>query len=293
MELDFYRNFIAIVDCGNLSAAAERLHIAQPALTAQLKNLQKKYGVPLLKVRRGARSVELTEAGQILYNKAKYLCAIEESTRRDINSLKHGYSGKLAISLSPSMSMNFIKNSLSAFARENPQIEYALYEVGINEQTEQLLNGVTEIGVANAKLKQPSRFETLITKTEALVAVFHPETDWVSPEKKILELDDLEDIPLCLSRGCSEQFLTVCRDTHIYPRILAVNTTKMSTLMWAQEKIGVAIVPAAPGENLGEGLCSLRINDERMYLEKTMSVVKGRPLSAAARRFISYYTEHF
>lgn len=102
----------------------------------------------------------------VILFKAKYLCAIEESTRRDINSLKHGYSGKLAISLSPSMSMNFIKNSLSAFARENPQIEYALYEVGINEQTEQLLNGVTEIGVANAKLKQPSRFETLITKNE-------------------------------------------------------------------------------------------------------------------------------
>lgn len=292
MDLEHYRNFVTIVNCGNLSAAAERLHIAQPALTAQLKNLQKKYGAPLLHIRRGARNVELTEAGTILYNKARYLCAIEESTLREINSLQNGSSGRLAISLSPSMSLHFIKNYLSGFARENPQIEYALYEVGIAEQTRQLLDGVTEIGVANAKLKQPDQFNTLFTRKEELSIVFHPDTDWIDPDKAVLDLKDLEDIPLCLSRGCSEQFLTICRDSRIYPRVLAINTTKMSTLMWAREKIGVAVVPSAPAEDFGPELCNRFVNDDRMYLSKTLSIVKGRPLSPAAQNFIRYYSEH-
>lgn len=44
MDLEHYRNFITIVESGSLSAAAEKIHIAQPALTAQIKALQKKYG---------------------------------------------------------------------------------------------------------------------------------------------------------------------------------------------------------------------------------------------------------
>ena len=96
MELEHYRNFIAIVDCGSLTAAAEVLHVAQPALTAQVKAMQKKYGAPLLRIRRGARSLEVTSEGLILYNKAKYLCAIEDSAQREITSAKNGVAGKLA-----------------------------------------------------------------------------------------------------------------------------------------------------------------------------------------------------
>ena len=292
MELEHYRNFVTIVDCGSLSAAASVLHVAQPALTAQVKNMQKRYGAPLLKMRRGARSVELTDAGTILYNKAKYICAIEESTRHEIESLANGAAGRLAVSLSPSMSIGFIQNFLSGFARLNPDVEYELYEVNSDGQTRQLLNGVTEIGVANAKLRQPTRFETLFTRREELGIVYHKETKWIDPEKIYLDLEDLEDVPICLSRGCSEQFLTICSDSHIYPHILAINTTKQSTLMWARQKIGVAIVPIAPGENLGDELTCRFVQDERMYLSKTLSVVRDRPLSPVAQNFIRYYSEH-
>ena len=98
MDIEHYRNFIAIVDCGNISAAAQHLHVAQPALTAQVKAMQRKFGAELLRVRRGARSVELTDAGAILYNKARFLCAIEDSVKSEIISVVNGISGKLSIS---------------------------------------------------------------------------------------------------------------------------------------------------------------------------------------------------
>ncbi|MEG0832238.1 MAG: LysR family transcriptional regulator, partial [Acidaminococcaceae bacterium] len=152
MDLELYRNFIAIVEGGSLSAAAKRVHVAQPALTAQLKALQKKYGATLLLVRRGARSVEVTAAGSILYNKAKYLCALEDTTQREITACENGVAGTLKLSLSPSMAILFIQNFLSKFCLENPSVNYELYEVPILEQTRQLLEGVTEIGIANAPL---------------------------------------------------------------------------------------------------------------------------------------------
>ena len=291
MDVEHYRNFITIVDCGNISAAAKELHIAQPALTAQIKAMQKKFNAELLRVRRGARSVELTDAGALLYDKARSLCALEDSMKNEIVSVVNGVSGKLSISLSPSMSIMFIRNFLSGFVRQNPQVEYYLYEVGIQEQTRQLLSGVTEIGVANARLLQPSRFETLVHRREQLGVVFHKDTRWIPPDKIYLDLKDLENIPLCLSRGCSEQFLGICSDSQISPHILCINSTKYSTITWASEQLGVAIVPIGPGETFGEDIVVRFLHDDRMYLDKTLSVVKGRPLSAVAKNFLKYYSE--
>lgn len=292
MNLEHYRNFITIVDCGNLTAAAAILHIAQPALTAQVKTLQEKYGAPLLRIRRGARNIEVTHEGTILYNKAKYLCAIEDSAQREITSSRNGTAGKLSISLSPSMSILFIQNFLSGFSLKNPDVEYELYEVSIGEQTRQLLEGITEIGVANAPLLQAGRFETLFTRKERLGVIYNRDTHWFNEEKVYLDLEDLEGVPLCLSRGCSQQFLNICSDSHIYPRVLCISTTKLSTLMWARQKAGVAIVPVGTGEQFEDYLRCRFVQDERMFINKTLSVVKDRPLSAVAQNFLKYYNEH-
>lgn len=292
MDLEHYRNFITIVECGSLSAAAERIHIAQPALTAQIKTLQKKYGTTLLNIRRGARNVEITNAGSILYNKAKFLCALEETAQREITACAKGIAGTLRISLSPSMAMNFIQNFLSKFSLENPQVDYELYEVPILEQTNQLLNGVTEIGVANAPLLQTNRFETLYIRRERLGVIFHKESTWFDTTKEYLALDDLEEVPICLSRGCSELFLNVCSDSQIFPQILSINTTKMSTRMWARQKAGVAIVPVGAGDTFTDEMCCRFIQDDRLFLNKTLSIVKDRPLSAVAQNFLKFYAQH-
>lgn len=85
MDMEYYRNFIAIVEAGSLSAASKRVHVAQPALSNQLKLLQKKFGTQLVNIRRGVHNIELTNAGCILYNKAKYLCSLEDDTQREIS----------------------------------------------------------------------------------------------------------------------------------------------------------------------------------------------------------------
>ena len=61
MDMEYYRNFIAIVEAGSLSAASKRVHVAQPALSNQLKLLQKKFGTQLVNIRRGVHNIELTQ----------------------------------------------------------------------------------------------------------------------------------------------------------------------------------------------------------------------------------------
>ena len=196
MDMEYYRNFIAIVEAGSLSAASKRVHVAQPALSNQLKLLQKKFGTQLVNIRRGVHNIELTNAGCILYNKAKYLCSLEDDTQREISDCVNGYTGTLRVSLSPSMSISFIQTYLSKFSKEYPQINYELYEVSILEQINQMLTGKTEIGVANAPLTQESRFDTIYTKQERLVAVMHKDNPWLPADDKALLLAHMEDMPI-------------------------------------------------------------------------------------------------
>lgn len=289
MDIEYYRNFIAIVDAGSISAAAKRVNIAQPALSNQLKVLQRQFGCKLLDVRRGGHSIELTDAGCILYNKAKYICSTESAAMKEITDCSAGFHGTLRISLSPSMSISFIKSSLSDFCREYPRINYELYEAPIDEQTEQMLSGRTEIGIVNAPLKQPFRFETIFSRHERLVALFHKDSPFANLSKGGVLLEELEDMPLCLSRGCSELFLSVCSDSRVFPQILSINTTKLSAVAWAEQNTGVAVVPAPPEEIFSGELICREIKDERLFLERSMLIVKDRPLSSVAKTFLTFY----
>lgn len=291
MDIEYYRNFISIVDTGSISAAAKMVNIAQPALSHQLKVLQNYYGAKLLDVKRGGHSIEMTDAGCILYNKAKYICSTERTAKKEIADCNVGFNGTLRVSLSPSMSIAFIKSTLSDFCRQYPQINYELYEVPIDEQTDQLLSGKTEIGISNAPLKQPFRFETVISRRERLVALFHKDSVFLDNDRNGILLEELEDIPVCLSRGCSELFLSVCSDSRVFPQVLSVNTTKLSTICWAEQNLGVAIVPSATEENFDKNLVCKEIKDERLFLEKSLLIVKDRQLSTVAKTFLSYYMQ--
>lgn len=77
MDFAFYRNFITVAETGNLSAAAKRLGIVQPALSAQMKAIERNYGVQLFKMQRGKRHIELTEAGETFCSR-RVSCAIRK-----------------------------------------------------------------------------------------------------------------------------------------------------------------------------------------------------------------------
>lgn len=74
MNLEFYRNFIAMVEAGGMNRASREIHVAQPALTRQLQVMEKEYGAALVKPRKGRHALELTEAGWILYRQARQIC---------------------------------------------------------------------------------------------------------------------------------------------------------------------------------------------------------------------------
>lgn len=95
MDFAFYRNFITVVETGSISTAAQKLDIVQPALSAQIKTLEKAYGVQLLKMHRGKRHIELTEAGEAFLQQARSLCAAEDELTLTMQSFSQRAVGTL------------------------------------------------------------------------------------------------------------------------------------------------------------------------------------------------------
>ena len=87
MEIDNYRNFLAIVEAGSMTAASEYIHIAQPALSKQVKSLENYFGTKLIITTRGSKHLILTDAGRILYHKAKYICSLEDMAKNEIGEI--------------------------------------------------------------------------------------------------------------------------------------------------------------------------------------------------------------
>lgn len=289
MELDTYRNFLAIVEAGSFTGASDYVHIAQPALSKQLRNLENYFGAKLILTQRGSRQILLTEAGRALYQKAKYMCSLEDLARNEIENIMGGVIGTLRFSIANSRSPVFIESSLKGFCQLYPNIKCELYEASINEQSQQLLNGITELGIFSVPVNHQDNFEVFFRRDEELAAVFHHDSVFLENDKPCVELKELNNVPVSLSAGSADIFLKGCEQAGVMPRVTCVSTTRSTALAWTQVKAAISIVPVEPGEDLGEGFVIKKIGDLNADVYKTVVKVKDRPLSVAAQHFLRFY----
>lgn len=124
MELRALRYFVVVVEAGSISAAAEQLHLSQPALSVAISRLESEVGTPLLE--RSTRGVEPTGAGRYLLGaSARVLGEVDEITR-SLADFGSGVSGTLALAAVPALMWHRIPRLLRAYAAEAPDVEIRL-----------------------------------------------------------------------------------------------------------------------------------------------------------------------
>lgn len=198
MEIDNYRNFLAIVEAGSMTSASEFVHIAQPALSKQLKSLEGYFGTKLIITTRGSKHLILTDAGKILYHKAKYICSLEDMARIEIDDISDGNRGTLRISAANSRSSIFIKTCLEPFHDLFPNVVYEIYEGSVNEQSQQLLSGITELGILSVPLIHQMILKSY-SKERKIYALFSRKIPNSSPTSATRKRFPLKIWPLCRS----------------------------------------------------------------------------------------------
>ena len=184
MNLQYYFNFVTIVEEGSLTAAAKKLRIAQPALSNQVKAMEQKYGTRLFF--RGSRRLELTDAGSILYQKAKRICEIELAAKNEIASGFSGQRGTLRLGVTSSLATDRLYNVLSTFLKKYPETNVKILEDSPAELLRLLQKGQVEAVMVQVPYEINENFEVLYRAEDELVAMYAPDAPSlkIAPKKR-------------------------------------------------------------------------------------------------------------
>ena len=202
MNLQYLYNYVTIVEEGSLTAASKKLRVAQPALSNQVKALEQKYGTRLFF--RGSRRLELTDAGMILYQKAKGICEIEQEAQSEIISGFSGQQGMLRVGVTPSVAHGKLTDVLLDFAQKYPQIEIKYLEAGPMDLCKMLQNGIIEVAVLKTMGELPENVHVIATADAPTVALYDPKTGLLDQViGDTVTIEQLSGVPLAME----EQYL--------------------------------------------------------------------------------------
>ena len=130
MHSRLLRHFLGVVEKRNISAAAEALHISQPALTRSIRQLEKTIGVPLFE--RLPTGVALTKQGEVLARRVKLMELEYRHALSEISALEQGVTGTLRIGAGPMWVSMILPGIVTAFHQQFPKVKVRLTEGAID-----------------------------------------------------------------------------------------------------------------------------------------------------------------
>jgi DNA-binding transcriptional LysR family regulator len=145
VELRHLRSFVAVAEELNFTRAAERLHLAQPALSAQIRQLEQRVGARLLE--RTTRRVELTPAGRALLEAVPALLAGVDDALRAARRAAAGETGELTVGLLATAALDVTPRILRAFAAERPQVAVSVRNVDFADPSGGVRSGDTDLAM--------------------------------------------------------------------------------------------------------------------------------------------------
>lgn len=291
MDIEYFNNFITIAEEGNLTAASKKLHIAQPALSKQLKRLEAMYGTKLME--RGTRQITLTEEGKILYEKASLVKTLFQAANTEISDCANGLSGTLRIALTFSDSSSMCNGLIPDFMEKYPNVKFELYETETQEILELLRTGVVELGIARGPFTQTFDLDTIHEQIEPFCAVYNPNGKYNFLEQySQVELKDLENIPIAVTRRFASMVKLAFDEAGIKKNIICTNTQLVSSFNWAKQGLCIGIVPQNLFlEHKDDTAKGCEIRHASLKTTRTLLTVKERYLSTVSKRFCEMYID--
>ncbi len=196
MEIRVLRYFLAIAREESITGAANSLHITQPTLSRQIKDLEDKLGQKLFV--RGSHRISLTAEGMLLRKRAEEIISLVDKTQQEFFSMKGNLSGDIYIGGGETEAMNYVASVCHELQNDYPDIHYHLYSGNAEDVTERLDKGLLDFGL----LIQP----TDITKYDYLHIPAKDSWGVImlkdSPlaQKSEINVHDLANQPLIFSR---------------------------------------------------------------------------------------------
>lgn len=285
MDIKQLQYFLTICEEGQITAAAKRLHMAQPPLSYQLKMLEEELGVEL--VLRGRHRIQLTDAGELLREKAEQICRLCDDTKKEVQDAKQQVAHQLRIGIVSSSHHAFLENGIQKFHHDYPKVSFVLKEGNTFQVLDLLEKGMIEIGVVRTPFPQKN-VKAIPFWEEGMVAVCDTSQSLSKDDR--LKLQDLTNVPLIYYERYASLLEDCFLQSGLLPTCFCINQDARTSLLWAKAGLGVTIVPKSAVALIDhENLRIYDIDHPRLTTSIHIISMKDRYLSETAQTFIDYY----
>ena len=289
MELRQLEYFAAVARHLHFTRAADELHVAQPALSQQVRRLEAELGVPLLV--RTTRRVQLTEAGELLLARVARALAEIEAARSELAELTGVLRGRVQIGAMQTLERLDLPSLIAAFHREHAGVEIVLREMA-TAQMQRLLR-IDELDCAFLTITEDldPALEAAHAYREELVVVSGPSSRWAG--RRRVRMADLRDEPFVFfaaGTGLRAATVRLAAEAGFTPRV-AFETNELSRVRaLAAHGLGVGIVPREAAEAPGRPVAVASLAP-RAHRDVGLAWRAERRASPAAAAFLRFARE--
>lgn len=238
MEIRVLRYFLEIAREGNMSRAAERLHVTQPTLSKQMKDLEQELGKKLFK--RGSTSVSLTDEGMLLRKRAEDLLAMADKITNEFQAMDDITGGDIYIGCAESYLVKYLARAVKKLSSIYPNIHYHVTSGDTEQVTERLDRGLLDMAfiveppdLSKYNYLEVPEYDTwgvLMRKDNPLAA------------KEAIAFDDLLDIPIfCSEQSAKMDLPRWCSENLDRLNILATFNLCNNGAVFVREGLGVEL----------------------------------------------------
>lgn len=237
MELRVLRYYLTVVNERNISKAAEKLHVSQPTISRQLKDLEDELGVTLFQ--RGSRTISLTQAGDYLAHQAQQILALADKTAANVQTTQQ-ISGSIAIGCAEAPMMATIAKAVRLLAQEAPEVRVNFYSADANDTRQRIQAGLFDFGVVmEPSDKAGYHFVNLPGTTDWGVLV---PRDTELAQKSVVTAQDLADERLIVpQQQGSVNLLSDWLGTDIKLKVVASYNLLYNASIMVANHVGVAL----------------------------------------------------
>ncbi|KQV15660.1 MULTISPECIES: LysR family transcriptional regulator [unclassified Kitasatospora] len=260
MELRQLEYFVAVAEERNFTRAAERVHISQSGVSAQIRQLERELGAELFD--RSTRTATLTVAGKAALEHARAALAAAGAVGQAVGEVTELIRGRLTVGMVVGCTVTPLFDALAGFHRAHPGVQLSLLEDGSDRLVEEVHSGAVDLALIGAAATTPAGLEALTVISEQLVAAVppgHPLADRSSVTLRQL----LAHPVICMPPGTGLRAVLdrACAGQGVEPRIALQASAADAIADLAARGLGVAVLSASMAAHYRDRLTPVGIED--------------------------------
>lgn len=293
MELRQLRYLIALAEEGNFTRAAAGEHIAQPALSQQIRRLEDELGLAL--VERTTRRVALTEAGGLLVVRARRIMAELEAADAELQALRGMHTGHVSVGAMHTMGPVDLSLVLALFRERHPNVHFTVREQSSEEMAEMLRVDELDLAFLSVTERIESHGLALHQLVSEELVVLLPRQHRLAHRSRLrmAELAGERFISFRAGARLRELLVGAGREAGFEPEVTLESNESQRVRRLVARGLGVAILPRSDAEGPGADVAVAALSAPALSRDITLAWREGRRLTPAAAEFLELARETF